>query len=207
MQDIPLVYEQYKEKMLQKETGFFAFIKQWNKKRQFDKFRKNKHDSLHAGSRGENKVIEKLSKLDDRYHVFCGLHIWLSHPIRYNGLSRIRSAQMDFVIASKKGVFVIEVKNWSNDYVKNYDGLQPHEQVDRAGRVLWITLQNHSIDARITNVLLSIQGNMQHDQNCRMVFVSSLERINGFLENRQNILSEIEVVRIVDNLKRFVTRQ
>ncbi len=76
---------------------------------------------------------------------------------------------MDFVIVSKKGVFVIEVKNWSNDYVRNYEGFYPHKQVDRAGRVLWITLQHHNIDVRVTNVLLSIQDNMRYDQNYRMV--------------------------------------
>lgn len=113
---------------------------------------------------------------------------------------------MDFVIVSKKGVFVIEVKNWSNDYVRNYDGFQPHEQVDRAGRVLWISLQHRNIDVRVTNVLLPIHGNMQYDQNYRAVFVSSLEKINYFLEGRHDVLSEVEVERIVGNLKGYMTQ-
>jgi len=37
-----------------------------------------------------------------------------------------------------------------------------------------------------------------------MVFVSSLEEINGFLEKRQGALSEKEVEKIVDILKHFV---
>lgn len=206
IQDIPLVYEKYKEKLQHRETGFFAFFKTWNKKRQLDKFRKNKHNPLHAGTKGENKVIEQLSTLNDNYHIFCGLQIWLPYTVRYHGFKNLRSAQLDFVIVSKKGVFVIEVKNWSDNYVRNYDGFQPHEQVDRAGRVLWITLQHRSIDVRVTNVLLSIHNNIRYDQNYKMVFVSSLEKINEFLESRYDMLSDDMVEKIIHDLKYYVTK-
>ena len=113
---------------------------------------------------------------------------------------------MDLVVVSTKGVFLVEVKNWSDDYVKNHDKLNPYEQTDREGRVLWIALKSIIKNIRVTNVLLSIQGNIQYNNNYRAVFVSSLEKINGFLENRQDVLSEKEVKKIVDNLKHYVTR-
>ena len=113
---------------------------------------------------------------------------------------------MDFVVVSTKGVFVIEVKNWSDNFAKNHNGFSPHEQTDRAGRVLWFVLKSLIRDIHVTNVLLPIQGNIRYDRNYRMVFVSSLERINRFLESRQDALSETEVKRIVDNLKYFVTK-
>jgi hypothetical protein len=47
---------------------------------------------------------------------------------------------------------------------------------------------------------------MQYNNNYRAVFVSNLEKINGFLENREDVLSEKEVKKIVDNLKHYVTR-
>jgi len=47
---------------------------------------------------------------------------------------------------------------------------------------------------------------MQYNNNYRAVLVSSLEKINGFLENRQDVLSEKEVKKIVDNLKYYVAR-
>jgi hypothetical protein len=113
---------------------------------------------------------------------------------------------MDFVVVSKKGVFVIEVKNWSNDFAKNHNGFSPHEQTDRAGRVLWVALDLLIGDIRVTNVLLSIQDNIRYDQNYRTVFVSNLEKINKFLESRQDMLSENEVEKIVDSLKCYVTK-
>lgn len=204
--DIPRVYLELKERFHEIDTGFFAFIRKWNKKRQLDKFEKNKNSLLHAGARGENKVIECLSALSDDYHVLCGVRIGLPYVVRYNGQKNLRSAQMDFVVVSKKGVFLIEVKNWSDRYVKNHHGFSPYEQTDRAGRVLWITLNCALMDIRVTSVLLSIKGNMRYDQNYRTVFVSSLEKINWFLESRQDVLSEMEVNRVILNLERYVTK-
>ena len=41
-------------------------------------------------------------------------------------------AQIDFVVVSKKGVYAIEVKNWSDNYVAQKNYFSPHEQVGRA---------------------------------------------------------------------------
>ncbi|MCH9042241.1 MAG: hypothetical protein IIB80_08825 [Thaumarchaeota archaeon] len=99
---------------------------------------------------------------------------------------------------------MIEVKNWSDNYVRNNENLSPYEQTERAGRVLWISLQNVIKNIRVTNVLLSIQGNMSYNQKYRSVFVSSLNKINQFLENRQDSLNQKEVKKIVDSLKKFL---
>lgn len=206
IEDIPLVYEKLKASLKEKDTGFFGFIKRWQKKRKVLKFHKNKNRQLKAGAKGENQVIECLSVLGDDYHVLCGVRIELPYWISYNGKKNLRSAQMDFVIVSKKGVFVIEVKNWSDNFAKNHDGFSPHEQTDRAGRVLWFVLKSLIRDIQVTNVLLSIHDNIRYDRNYRMVFVSSLEKINGFLENRQDTLSEKEVEKIVDSLKCYVIK-
>ena len=113
---------------------------------------------------------------------------------------------MDLVVVSPKGVFMIEVKNWSNDFAQNNKwSLNPYEQTERAGRVLWIELQNVVKNVSVTNILLPINGNLQYNQNYRTVFISSLDRINQFLEQRQVTLSKKEVETIVENLKSFVT--
>ena len=113
------------------------------------------------------------------------------------------SAQMDLVVVCPKGVFMIEVKNWSDKYAEqNNRELNPYEQTERAGRVLWITLQNEFGDGEygVTNVLLSIRGNLPYNQNYRSVFVSSLSGINQFLEKRQDILDEEDIKEIVESL-------
>ncbi len=204
--DIERVKKQFQHKLKKKDTGFFAGIRKWNYQRQINKFENNEDNPLHAGTQGENKVIEQLSKLDDDYHILCGVRIELPYYVTYNGQKNLRSAQMDLVAVCPKGVFMIEVKNWSNRYAQNYGGLNPYEQTDRAGRVLWIALQDVIKNIRVTNVLLSISGNVSYNEEYRAVFVSSLDRINQFLEKRQDALSSREVKKIVNSLKGNVTR-
>jgi len=204
--DIDRVKKQFQRKLKKKDTGFFAGLRKWNYQRQINKFENNEDNPLHAGTRGENKVIDELLKLDEHYHILCGVRIELPYYVTYNGQKNLKSAQMDLVVVCPKGVFMIEVKNWSNSYVQNNDGLNPYEQTDRAGRVLWIALQDVIKNIRVTNVLLSIQGNLRYNERYRAVFVSSLDRINQFLEKRQDTLSPREVKKIVNDLKGFVTR-
>ena len=204
--DIDRVKKYFEKKLRKKDTGFFAGLRKWNYQRQINKFENNEENPLHAGTRGENKVIDELLKLDEHYHILCGIRIELPYYVTYNGQKNLKSAQMDLVVVCPKGVFMIEVKNWSNSYTQNYDGLNPYEQTDRAGRVLWIALQDVIKNIRVTNVLLSLSGNIPYNQRYRAVFVSSLDRINQFLEKRQDTLSNREVKKIVNDLIGYVTR-
>jgi len=204
--DIPRIKKEFEEKLKKNDNGFFSGIRKWNYKRQINKFEKNKNNPFHAGTRGENLVIEELLKFDDNYHILCGVRLELPYYVTYNGRKNLKSAQMDLVVVCPKGVFMIEVKNWSNRYVQNNNNLNPYEQTDRAGRILWIRLQKVVKNIRVTNVLLSIQGNIPYNENYRAVFVSNLDRINQFLERRPDSLSSKEAKTLVDNLKHHVTR-
>jgi hypothetical protein len=205
IEDMDRVKKEFEEKLTKEKSGFFGSLKKWNYKRQISKFENNRENPLHAGAKGENKVIDELLKLDDSYHILAGIDVTLSRWVTYNGKKNLKSAQMDIVVVCPKGVFMIEVKNWSDHYVKNNTNLSPYEQTERAGRVLWIFLQDVIKGTRVTNILLSIQGNMTYNQNYRSVFVSSLNKINQFLENRQDSLNEKDVNKIVKNLKRSFT--
>jgi len=215
VEDIDRVRKDFYKKMKKQRYGYgrkslfrivTSEIKRFHYKRQVDKFQYKKIGKLKTGTHGENYVIDKLSKMDDSYHILCGIEIELDYWVTYNGKKNLKSAQMDVVVVCPKGVFMIEVKNWTDKYADlNNKGLSPYQQAERAGRVLWITLQNKVGDIRVTNVLLSIKGNLTYNQNYRSVFVSSLDTINEFLEKRQNILNEKEVEKIVKELKGHVT--
>ena len=203
--DIDRIKKDFQNKLKKEDGGFFAGIKKWNYKLQINKFENNKDSPFHAGAKGENKVIEELEKLNDSYHVLCGVKLQLPYYVKYKGKKNLKSAQMDLVVVSPKGVYMIEVKNWSDNYVPSNSSLNPYEQTERAGRILWINLQTVIKDVRVTNVLLSIKGNLPYNKNYRSVFVSSLSQIDGFLNRREDILSEKEVKKIVKDLKWFVT--
>jgi len=204
--DMDRVKKDFENKIKQVDDGIFSGIKKWNYKRQVKKFEKARENPLHPGTKGEINAIEELENLDDNFHILCGLRIELPYYVTYKRKKNLKSAQMDLVVVSPKGVYMIEVKNWSTNYLKNNTNLSPYEQTERAGRVLWITLQKVIKGVGVSNVLLSIQGNMKYNEKYRSVSVSSLIGINKFLEKRQDKLSEKEVQKIVKNLKKYVAK-
>lgn len=207
IEDIPKVHREMKAELESMDTGgFIGKIKGWNKKRQINKITENRNSPLRRGVTGELKVLDMLSRLNDDYHVFCGVNIGLPYYVTYNGRKNLRSAQMDFVVVCPKGVFMIEVKNWSKGYAKRHDALNPYEQTDRADRVLWIFLQSWRHKPRVTNVLLSTQGTFEYNKNYRAVFVSSLDRINNFIENREDSLYEKHARHVIKKLEGRVTK-
>jgi len=213
VEDMDRVRKEFYRKMKKQRYGrkslggtIFAEIKRFHYKRQVDKFQYKKIGKLRTGTYGENDVIDELAKLDNSYHILCSVEIELPYWVTYNGTKNLKSAQMDLVVVCPKGVFMIEVKNWTDKYANNNNrSFGPYEQTERAGRVLWITLQNALGDIRVTNVLLSIKENLPYSQNYRSVSVSSLDTINQFLEKKENILDEENIKNIVETLEDFIT--
>jgi len=210
LDDIDNVHKEMKEEFDSVEDkGLKNKFSRWRKKRQIDKIEDNIDGVEHAGAKGEILALEKLSELPDDYHVFCGVNKDLGKYITYRRRRDLKSTQMDFVVVSKRGVVVIEVKNWSAKYYKNHYGLRPHEQVDRAGRVLWIKLKSSWFrpkDPPVTSVLLSIQGSIGNDPNYGYVVVKNLNDINSYIQNKQEQFSEKEVKRLIDRVKGDVTK-
>ena len=156
------------------------------------------------GAYGEIKVLQELKKLDDRYYILCNVNIQLKKYVSYNGEWNLRSAQMDFVVVGPTGIYVMEVKNWGSDQVNHHMGLNPHEQVDRAGRVLWIYLKQHSFfyKPRVTNLLVPVQGNIGYNPSYRSVLIRNPYGLVKFInENNRNTLDENRIFKVVKILQ------
>lgn len=207
--DISQVHQELKHEFDSiEDNGLKNKFNRWRKKRQINKIEEHKESSLHKGAKGELRVLDKLSQLSNDFHVMCGVYMDLGEYVSYNGKWNLRSAQMDYVVVSKRGVVQIEVKNWSPDFSKQHKGFSPFEQTDRAGRVLWIALQDwlSPKNPPVTNVLLSIGGNLQYNSNYKYVNVKDLNNINNFIENRYEKFSDKEVKRLVGRIKGHVTK-
>jgi len=182
------------------DKGLGNKFSRWRKKRQINKIEENIDSPLHRGAKGELEVLDKLSELSDDYHIFCDVYKKLDHFVTYDGRKNLRSAQMDFVVVSYRGVVLIEAKNWSPRYIRHHTGIYPHEQVDRAGRVLWISLKSSWWSPRnppVTSVLLSIRAKMEYDPDYKFVNVKDLKNINYFIQNRYEQFSDKEVKRLI----------
>ncbi len=86
----------------------------------------------------------------------------------------------------------------------------PHEQVDRAGLVLWIKLKSSWFSPKnpqVKNVLLATQGNIKYNHKYNRVSVSDLKSINYLIQGREKVFSVKEVKRVVDRIyKNIVTK-
>ena len=211
-EDIGYALQKLKNELNAYGIGLIARIGRWRTRRKIEKFERNRKNPIYAGAEGEIRTLEQLSHLSDNYHVLCGLYVSLPRYVTYNGIRNLRTAQMDFVVVSRKGTVVIEAKNWSRRYYNLQAGMSPHEQVGRAGRVLWIILKSkwgwfERNYPRVTCVLLSVRGEMKYDPEYKYVYVTNLHKINYFIENRREELSEKEVRKIVKILKKHVTHR
>jgi len=191
------------------DNGLGNKFARWQKNRVIKKIENNIDNVEHAGAKGEIIALEKLSELPNNFHIFCGVNKDLGKYVRYRRRRDLRSAQMDFVVVSTRGVNVIEVKNWSAHYYRNHYGISPHEQVDRAGRVLWIAIKSSwwsPKDPPVSSVLLSIQGTIPPNSKYGYVTVKNINDINSYLQNRREVFSEKEVKRLTDRIGGAVTK-
>jgi len=210
LEDIEKIHQKLTREYDELENkGLIAKFSRWNKKRQIKKIEENTDSVEHKGARGEVLALEKLSELSDDFHIFCGVNKELKKYITYRRKRNLKSAQMDFVVVSRRGAVVIEVKNWSSFYYKNHYGLSPHEQVERAGRVLWIKLKSSWFapkDPPVNSVLLSIQGTIDYNDEYGYVKVKNLNNINYYLQNQNIQFSDKEVKRLIDRVKGDITK-
>ena len=196
--EILLEWKQNPEKIFHKNNKELLYS--------IDKFNEVKANPYYSGAYGEVEVLKELSKLNSSCYILCGLNIELKDWHTYNR-AYLRSAQIDYVVVSSKGIFLIEVKNWSNNYMNKNNGLNPYEQVDRAGRVLYLFL-NWKLSGsvpRITKVLLPLHNSIPYNPRYRSVLISNLNRINDFIEKRSDELSDSEVNTVASILRKYVS--
>ena len=175
------------EKKARESSGFLGGMRRWSCRRKAGKIGRGLRDQLYPGAVGEKAVLERLSKLDGQYSVFCDVRIRLPHYIAYKGRKNLRSAQMDFVVVCHRGVFVIEAKNWSDEHVRTAKW-SPHEQTDRAGKVMWAMLGDSVGKVRVTSVLVAIRDNIRHDPAYGIVVVSDIDKLQAFVESQSVII-------------------
>jgi hypothetical protein len=92
--------------------------------------------SIH-GAIGELRVVEELMGLSDDHILINDFKLGFNPPIRYRGEDFIMSIQVDHVVVSPAGIFVIETKNWGEQTVNDEKMFSPIRQIDRAGYAMY----------------------------------------------------------------------
>lgn len=112
-----------------KESSFPILIEHARKKKIIDQVNASIHGAL-----GEQKVVKELEKLSDDYVLINDFTVYF-FPALYHQQENdyIHSIQIDHLVISAAGVFLIETKNWSDNSINNIELRSPVKQVTRLG--------------------------------------------------------------------------
>jgi hypothetical protein len=105
-----------------------------------------------AGAEAELAVIDRLRTLPSSAVVFNDVRLNATRYIRFNGIA-LMSAQIDHVVLTPAGVFVIETKRWSHRFVESGDFYNPFDQVSRANYLCYDLLRESFGKTRVRSII------------------------------------------------------
>ena len=177
---------------------------------------KNVCDGLYpliAGAIGENLVATELENLSDDCVLINDFSLNLERPIYYKKENtRIYSIQIDHLLVTKAGVFIIETKNWSRDSIDRYDLRSPVKQIHRTNYALFVllnsmssnvhrTLQEHHWgDQRLPIRNIVAMVNHKPKAKFKHVAIKKLNELNDYIEYFEPLFNSKEVCNIADLL-------
>ncbi len=102
------------------------------------------------GALGEHKVVKELENLSDE-NVLINDFALTFHPPIYNRQENdyIKSIQIDHLLVTPSGIFLIETKNWSEKSLASLDLRSPVQQVKRTNFALFKTLTEDISSGRV----------------------------------------------------------
>ena len=164
--------------------------------------------NLISGAIGENLVVKEIMKLSDDYVLINDFNLSFSRPIFYRKHNqRIYSIQIDHLLISKAGIFIIETKNWSKSSVNSISLRSPIEQIERSNFALYIyiseniTLNGHHWGEQkipIRNIIVMIRNKPKAE--FKYVNIKLLNELNDYIKYFEPVLTDEQLNRIVNNL-------
>lgn len=168
------------------------------------------------GAIGENKVVKELENLSDDYFLINDFSLSFSHPI-YNRQENdyIKSIQIDHLLISPFGVFIIETKNWSDQSLNNLSLRSPVQQIKRTNFALYkilneevpelLNLNRHHWGQRkipIKNLIVLI--NHKPKEEFQYVKIVTLQELLGYIKYFTPSFSNMETKAIANYLLNII---
>ncbi|WP_262696329.1 nuclease-related domain-containing protein [Aureibaculum marinum] len=157
---------------------------------------------------GENLVVKEIMKLSDEYVLINDFNLSFSNPIFYKKYNqRIKSIQIDHLLISKAGIFIIETKNWSKSSINSLSLRSPVEQIERANFALYVYLSEHITlnehhwgeqQIPIRNLIVMI--NNKPKANFKYVKIKLLKVMNDYIKYFEPVLTENQLNIVVNEL-------
>lgn len=178
--------------------------------------KKEKIDELSSfiyGAVGEQKVVKTLKTLSDEYFLINDFAVSFSRPI-YNRQEKdyIKSVQIDHILVSPSGIFLIETKNWSGKSLGDLSLRSPVQQIKRTSYVLF-RLLNHEMrnyhlqldahhwgDKKIPIRNLIVFTNKKPKEEFQYVKILTTNELPGYIKYFKPAFSSAETQGVTDFL-------
>ncbi len=165
------------------------------------------------GALGEHKVVKELENLSDE-NVLINDFSLSFHPAIYNRQENdyIKSIQIDHLLVTPSGLFLIETKNWSEKSLASLDLRSPVQQVKRTNFALFKTLtdnissgrlrlqEHHWGDRKIPIRNLIVLTNSKPNDEFQYVKVLTLSELLNYIGYFKPIFTNAETQIIADYL-------
>ena len=137
------------------------------------------------GAIGEQSVVNELKNLSDEYSLINDFSLSFQTPV-YNHREKyyIKSIQIDHILVSPSGIFLIETKNWSKESINNPALWSPVQQIKRANFALY-----NILNKGIANAALPLK---RHHWGNRKIPIRNL-----IVLNNSKPIEEFEFVKIL----------
>jgi hypothetical protein len=152
-----------------------------------------------AGAIAEVEVINELAKLPEACRIINDITLEAPHYIHNRG-NPIQSAQIDTLVITPAGVFVVEVKNWSREFAESGQGFNPYEQVSRARQLVWIILQEAGLRHVKVRAIVATQGRLPAKKE-EFVAVKQMTQLRGYIRWFND--SNVDVPETEDAIRRW----
>jgi len=164
--------------------------------------------NLIYGAIGENLVVKEVEKLSDDYVLINDFNLKFARPIFYKKHNqRIYSVQIDHLLISKAGIFILETKNWSESSVNSLSLRSPVEQIERANFALYLFIaenvpfkDHHWGEQRVPIRNLIVMINNKPRAQFKYVSVKLLRELNNYIKYFEPVLTDKQFDEIVKEL-------
>jgi hypothetical protein len=156
-----------------------------------------------AGARAELDVIARLAQLPASYTVLNDVRLTANRHIRFNGAA-LQSAQIDHLVLSPAGVFVIETKRWSTQFTEFGRYHDPFDQTQRAAYLCYDQLRRRFGNIRVRSII-ACAGKLPSAPQDSRIKVLPVPELAGYISwFRQQDLTPDQLLTVRDYLQRFV---
>jgi hypothetical protein len=207
-------------RLLYLNTNFEEEVKRVSKQTLYELDRKkiaiDEISSFIYGAIGEQKVVKELEQLSDEYILINDFKFSFAKPIYSKRDNQyIKSIQIDHLLISPSGIFLIETKNWSKDSLKNLNLRSPVGQIKRTNYALYKILSRYSKsnldkhhwgERKITIRNLIVIINRKPNEEFDNVKILILNELLGYIEFFKPSLSNTETQNLADFLNKIGTK-